>query len=72
MVLKKWEDTFYRPPLRNDTKTLSSLGGFFGLDLTGGGNETSENGVSKDRGDIVLDVSEVNAGSTGRISLALS
>ena len=43
------------------------------LDLTDGVNETSESGVSSDRGgDIVLDVSQINAGSAARTSLALS
>lgn len=41
--------------------------------LTDEGYESSEKGVSSDRGgDAVLDVSEINAGTVGRTSLALS
>lgn len=41
--------------------------------LTDEGYDTSENGVCTDRGgDIVLDVSDISAGSVARISLALS
>ena len=44
------------------------------MDLIDEGYESSEKGVSSDRGgDIVLDVSQINAGTVvGRVSLALS